>query len=419
VGAELVKIGEVVEGRYKIVRPIADGGMGTVYLAEHWLIKRRVAIKILHGELASDATMIRRFMNEAVAAGTLGHPNIVESTDMGFTREDIPYIVFEYLEGKVLADEILRLGRLPWQRALKIALQIASALEAAHDAGIVHRDLKTDNIFLIEKQDIKDHVKVLDFGISRFLAATDKTGLGGNLLGTPEFMAPEQVVAPDTVDHRADIYALGVALYEMLMGRVPFAMECKAPQHNAHGRPAIDVEAAHRLLDRIINDPPPPLACPDAPAELADLMATKLLAKAREDRFQSMKAVREALLPFGDPGPAANVRARPVDPAIAELSDQTVSRHNLSPDELRREVQQLGKRWTLEGAGLVLEVHSQDMSKLASIVTWAAAIADEMDHQPLISIDPPRLRLTIPRAGTVHDLVFAARIEQSLREHGW
>ncbi|HUS31488.1 MAG TPA: protein kinase, partial [Kofleriaceae bacterium] len=258
-GADLVKVGEVVDGRYKILRPIADGGMGTVFLAEHWLIKRRVAMKILHAELAHDATMIRRFMNEALAAGTLGHPNIVESTDMGFTKGDVPYIVFEYLEGAVLADEIMRRGRIPFSRALNIAYQIASALDAAHEAGIVHRDLKTDNIFLTKRPDTSDHVKVLDFGISRFLLASDKTGLGGNLLGTPEFMAPEQVTTPDTVDKRADIYAIGVVLFEMLMGHVPFKLEPQAP-----GK--LDVEAAHRLLDRIINEEPMALECRDAPA---------------------------------------------------------------------------------------------------------------------------------------------------------
>src|SRR3954468_13131431 len=120
----VVKTGDMVEGRYRIISTLGEGGMGTVFLAEHWLIKRKVAIKILHPELAEDATMIRRFMNEALAAGTLGHPNIVESTDMGFTKGDIPYIVFEYLEGIVLADEILRLGKLPIERALKIAFQI-------------------------------------------------------------------------------------------------------------------------------------------------------------------------------------------------------------------------------------------------------------------------------------------------------
>jgi serine/threonine protein kinase len=418
VGPDLVKVGEVVDGRYKILRPIADGGMGTVFLAEHWLIKRRVAMKILHAELASDAVMIRRFMNEALAAGTLGHPNIVESTDMGFTKGDVPYIVFEYLEGTVLADEIARRGRLPLHRALKIAYQIACALEAAHAAGIVHRDLKTDNIFLTKRPNDEDHVKVLDFGISRFLKASDRTGLGGNLLGTPEFMAPEQVITPDTVDHRADIYAIGIVLYEMLVGKVPFLLD--GPQ--LPGK--LDVEAAHRLLDRIINEPPPRLECDDAPAELGDMLAHKLLAKDRNDRFQTMKEVQAALASFASE-PIELARASepklhaPVDPVIAELSDQTLSRHRLEPGEVAREVKQLGVRWRLDGQDLILELYSREMAKLAAVVAHAAAIADEMDHHPTIALEFPRLRLTIRSAGTTTDLVYAARVEQWLREQYW
>ena len=149
----VVKTGDVIEGRYRILKVLGEGGMGTVFLAEHTLIKRRVAIKILHSELATDGDVIERFMNEARAAGTLGHPNIVESTDMGFTGTHVPYIVFEYLEGTLLTDEIYRVGGLPVRRAMKVATQIASALHAAHNAGIVHRDLKSDNIFLTDKDD--------------------------------------------------------------------------------------------------------------------------------------------------------------------------------------------------------------------------------------------------------------------------
>src|SRR5690242_14544939 len=168
----IVKPGEIVEGRYRILRLLGEGGMGSVFLAEHALIKRRVAIKILHPELAADADVIERFMNEARAAGTLGHPNIVESTDMGFTRDEVPYIVFEYLEGSLLVDEIYRSKGLRVPRAIRIAYQIASALQAAHNAYIVHRDLKSENIFLTFREDTSgDHVKVLDFGVSRFQEA--------------------------------------------------------------------------------------------------------------------------------------------------------------------------------------------------------------------------------------------------------
>ena len=401
---ELVKIGEVVEGRYKIVAPIAEGGMGTVFLAEHWLIKRKVAIKILHAELADDATMIRRFMNEALAAGTLGHPHIVESTDMGFTKSDLPYIVFEYLEGTSLAEEVARMGTLRPARALDIARQIASALDAAHGAGIVHRDLKSDNIFLVSNRARRDHVKVLDFGISRFLTASDRTARNGSLLGTPEFMAPEQVTSPEHIDHRIDIYALGVLLYEMLSGSVPFVLDKQG-----------DIAAAHALLARVLDEPPPPLAVPGAPAGLIALVG-KLLAKDPAARFQTMAEVQRALAALTG-APATPARA--VDREIADISDQTLGRTRLSPDELRREVTQLGKRWSLDGGDLVLDLYSREMTRLASAIGSAAAIADEMDIQPRMAIEYPHLRLVLRDAATVVELVFAARLEQWLRENAW
>jgi len=403
---QLVHIGEVVEGRYKIVRPIADGGMGTVFLAEHWLIKRKVALKILHAELAGDAVMIRRFLNEAMAAGTLGHPHIVESTDMGFTKNDVPYIVFEYLEGTSLADEVTKIKKLTVPRALSIAHQTASALEAAHGAGIIHRDLKSDNIFLARKGDVSDHVKVLDFGISRFLAAADKTARGGNLLGTPEFMAPEQVTDPDHIDHRIDVYALGVLLHEMIAGAVPFVLE----KQN-------DIESAHALLARIVNEPPPPLAVADAPPGLEEL-AAKLLAKDPRDRYQTMAEVQRAIVQLT--GPPAPARARTISREIAEISDKTVSGHSrLTPTALAREVKQLGKRWALVGEELVLDLHHRQLTKLAAVVVDVAQIADEMELQPRIAIEYPHLRIVMPNAASVVELVFAARVEQWLRENGW
>src|SRR5688572_20426969 len=245
----VVKTGDVVEGRYRIIKTLGEGGMGTVFLAEHTLIKRRVAMKILHPELATDADVVERFMNEARAAGTLGHPNIVESTDMGFTTEHVPYIVFEYLEGTLLTDEVYRVGGLPVRRAVRIAQQIASALYAAHNASIVHRDLKSDNVFLTDKDDALDHVKVLDFGISRFLEIEDQRTKRGVVMGTPEFMSPEQITAPDQADRRTDVYALGVILYEMLTARRPFSSD----------------DDPRGLLTRIVHSPAPPLGREDVP----------------------------------------------------------------------------------------------------------------------------------------------------------
>jgi serine/threonine protein kinase len=268
---------DVIDGRYRIIRHLADGGMGTVFLAEHVLIKRRVALKLLHAELAADSAMVKRFMNEATAAGMLGHPNIVESTDMGFSREGVPYIVFEYLEGRLLTEDVYRAGGLSVRRALQIASQIASAIEAAHDAQIAHLDLKSDNVFLIEKDGSPDHVKVLDFGISRFLATDIDKTQRGILMGTPEFMAPEQITTPDLVDGRADIYALGVLLYEMLTARRPYV----------HDDPRI-------LLHQIVHEPPPALNRA-IPPSLEHLLFDRLLAKPRDQRIQTMHEVKVIL----------------------------------------------------------------------------------------------------------------------------
>jgi serine/threonine-protein kinase len=275
--------GDAIDGRYLIIRKLADGGMGTVFLAEHLLIKRRLAIKLLHPELATDRMMVRRFLNEASAAGTLGHPHIVESTDMGFTRERVPYIVFEYLEGCLLSEEIWRLGRLPILRALVIARQIASALEAVHNAQIAHLDLKSDNVFLTSRGDTLDHAKLLDFGISRFMAgdAEPASTQSAVLVGTPEFMAPEQVTQPAQADCRADIYSLGVVLYEMLAGRCPFV------SNEPHG-----------VLFQIVHDTPPQLDRAIPPG-LAHLLFDGLLVKSRDRRLQTMGeiiAILDALI---------------------------------------------------------------------------------------------------------------------------
>jgi serine/threonine protein kinase len=226
-------IGQTV-GNYLVTQKLGEGGMGSVYLAEHPTIGKKVALKILHAEFASNPEVADRFFTEAKAVNAIGHPNIVDIVDYGVIqsgpggRDRLVYFIMEYLAGNTLSQAIVREAPIPPERALTIALQVADALAASHKASIVHRDLKPDNIILIQRGRERDFVKLLDFGIAK-LTGTDglsshktRTGL---VLGTPAYMSPEQCEGRATVDHRTDIYALGVVLYEMLVGRVPFIGE--------------------------------------------------------------------------------------------------------------------------------------------------------------------------------------------------
>lgn len=276
-------VGQLLDGRYQIVREIAVGGMSTVYEAIHVKIGRIVAIKVLHRDMAGDPELVGRFLNEARAVGTFGHPNIVASTDFGELPGHIPYLVLEYLQGRTLSDDIATHGPLPVRRAVRIGFQIASALHAAHARDVIHRDLTSSNIFLIENDGNPDHVKVLDFGISKFLTGNEsgpKTRRGLTM-GTPEFMAPEQIADPQSVDRRVDIYALGVIMFHMLQGHPPFG-----------GVPL------QSLLTQIVVDPPMPIDRDDLP-EGVRAIVSKALEKDPADRFPTMQAMGTELARFG------------------------------------------------------------------------------------------------------------------------
>ncbi|HWU90919.1 MAG TPA: serine/threonine-protein kinase, partial [Kofleriaceae bacterium] len=224
--AEPDLIGAEVDGRYRVIELIGEGGMGKVYLAEHVEIGKRVALKVLHPSYSRMPDLVERFRREARAASKIGHPNIVDVTDSGTTADGSVYFVMEYLEGVELGSVIEREGALDVARALRIAGQICRALAAAHAQGIVHRDLKPENIYLITRDGAADVVKVLDFGIAKTTEAEAarerRLTSPGMAMGTPEYMAPEQA-AGRAADARCDVYALGAILYEMVTGVPPYS----------------------------------------------------------------------------------------------------------------------------------------------------------------------------------------------------
>ena len=223
-------IGQTLAGKYRIEERLSEGGMGTVYRATHVLMEKTVAIKVLHPALAADDKIVARFTREAKAASRISHPHALIVTDFGESEDGIVFLVMEYLRGRTL-KEVIRSeeGLMPVARIVEILRQVCGALEAAHSEGVVHRDLKSDNIMLEEVSEGSDWAKVLDFGIAKIQESeggTDPALTAPNLIiGTPQYMSPEQCSQASQIDSRSDIYSLGIILYEMLAGHVPFTAE--------------------------------------------------------------------------------------------------------------------------------------------------------------------------------------------------
>jgi serine/threonine protein kinase len=283
-------IGRVLGERYRLLARIGEGGMGTVYRAEHVVLRRRMAVKVLRRHLCDDEDLVRRFQGEAIAASQIGQENIVEVLDFGRTVEGAFYFVMEELEGESLAALLAASGSLPIERAALVLAQVCRALAAAHAHGIVHRDLKPDNVVVVRREDGTDFVKVVDFGISKHGGdrARPRVTRAGMIIGTPEYMAPEQGAAA-TVDHRADIYAFGVLAYELVTGSLPF-----------HGETAIATLLAHQTKPV----EPPGRRRPGLPPAFEALIL-RALEKRPDARQQSMAEVAaeltRVLVAFGLP----------------------------------------------------------------------------------------------------------------------
>ncbi|MET0342012.1 MAG: protein kinase [Polyangiales bacterium] len=279
-------IGQVVAGRYSLVRLLGDGGMGAVYKAEDNVLRRFVAIKLLHPAAAANPAAVERFLREAQAAASIGHPNIIEVLDFG-ESEGKPYLVMEYLRGRSLAEVLHTEGTLPIKVACAIAAHALAGLQAAHDRGILHRDLKPANMMLIARFGDRSFVKLLDFGFAALVGTAQPSDRSltpaRTLVGTPAYAPPERLRGDDRRDPRTDLYSLGIVLYEMLAGVRPF-----------------EASTFSELARKVQNEPPPALRLfrPDVPEPL-ERAVLKALAKSPDDRWPKAEAYANALVPFG------------------------------------------------------------------------------------------------------------------------
>ncbi len=277
------KPGDIVDGKYELVREIGKGGMGVVYEAIHTRLRQRVALKFLLPADLEDLEALARFEREARASAALTSPHIVRVVDVGKTAQGLPFIVMEYLEGYDLAVRLRQGARVPAGEVVDLVLQACAAMAEAHAAGIVHRDLKPSNLFVTEQTSGRSVVKVMDFGISKITAESDELTTTRTTLGTPQYMAPEQVLSFKAIDHRADIWSLGVVLYRALSGRFPFRGDNGAQMAVAIATSSPD--DLHGIE-------------PTLPAGLAAAVMTAL-AREPSARFQDMASMARALVPYG------------------------------------------------------------------------------------------------------------------------
>ena len=295
-------------GNYEVIRKIGQGGMGVVYEGRHLLLPRRVAIKFLLTNQSHDEEQIRRFLGEAVASAQIGHKGVVDIYDYGYDENKTAYLIMEFVDGQSLQAVMKRSGQLPIPMVVRVVRDIADVLAAAHQSGIIHRDLKPDNIILARDEFGKDFVKILDFGVAKFVNAQGMSGqtAAGSILGTPWYMPPEQCQGLREVNFRSDIYALGCVCYQMLCGKVPFAGSLR------------DVLTAH-----IHSEPTPPTQFnPSVPPSLESLIL-RMMAKDPNHRPASMDEVAQVLQGLAEPEARAIAQVAPPAGPQARASANT------------------------------------------------------------------------------------------------
>ncbi len=283
----LPDIGQTLGGKYEIVRLLGEGGMAVVFEANHQRLHQRVAIKLLAPELARDAELVTRFEREARAVARLNTKHVVRVTDVDVSSDGLPYMVMEFLDGRDLDAELQARRQLPVDESVDIIVQACSGMLEAHAIGIIHRDLKPANLFLAKEGEGPESariVKILDFGISKMIGESSRLTIAGAVIGTVLYMSPEQVRAESSVDVRADVWSLGVILFELLAGRAPF-----------------EGSSAQIAAKIVSTDAPDLRTFAEVPEGLA-LTVRRMLDRDRDRRFSSLREVVDALSPFAPAG---------------------------------------------------------------------------------------------------------------------
>jgi serine/threonine-protein kinase len=363
-------IGQTIDGRYQIEKKLGEGGMGVVYKAKHVMLQKDLAVKVLRADVSKDQEIIARFRQEAQSASGIGSQHIIDISDFGTLDDGSTYFIMEFLDGKELTKVIEQEQPIPPERVAHVGMQLCDALGAAHDRGIVHRDMKPDNVFLVERGGDPDFVKVLDFGIAKVGGASSKLTKAGQVFGTPHYMSPEQC-SGQGVDHRTDIYAIGIILYEMACGRVPFDAD------NLMGI----------LTKHIYEQPIPPHDLPppvDVPAGL-EAVILKCLAKSVDQRYQTMAEVKADLQAFVA-GQTPN--------AVMDAVDRSTGPHARVDPTGRQSALQVEVGGAHEGGGgsklpLILGAVVGLVALAAvGLGVWFLALAPEQETDPVVEAEP-------------------------------
>jgi serine/threonine-protein kinase len=369
-----VEEGTLLAGKYRIEKVLGEGGMGVVVAARHVDLDQRVAIKFLLPHALADETVVARFAREARAAAKIQSPHVAKVMDVGRLDDGSPYMVMEYLEGEDLESRLQRDKTIPVSEAVGIMLQACEAMAEAHAAGIIHRDLKPANLFLARTPGRKSVVKVLDFGISKIANDSGKpVTQTASLLGTPYYMSPEQLRSVKTLDARSDIWAMGVILYELLGGSVPFL-----------------ADTMPGVVAMILQNDPPPLAelCPTCPKDLVAVIA-KCMKSDPSQRFSDVGELARALAPFGDAAAQGSVDAttRALG-AAASMSPESMRKFTSAPtiDTGRVSLPEERKPGTLDAASVTREVRGS--SRKLDLVAEPSEIlpADAPKRSPFLVV---------------------------------